>query len=208
MRARVRESGSKPATAYTDLLLVPVSERVGLARELSEHGVQAVQVEAEELLEVLTVRLESRGVFAPLIAALMQHAPLDVVTDRLEQHVVAVHISRAEVRDRCRVHGAASAGSGARGILHLASHRVVQWHIPQQAGHHHRLVHVVHCTDEARHRAEQRVLLIARVADLHHPKSCARTLIKQKGYLTFKGIRYSDPNKQTIYDNPNNLPSR
>lgn len=161
-------ASSKAAAADSDLLLVPVRERVGLARELSEHGVQAVQVEAEELLEVVAIGLEARGVFAPLVAALLQHAPFNVVADGLEQHVVAVHVACAEVSGRHRVHGVAAGGRGARGTRHLCSRRVVQGHVPQQAGHHHCLVHVVHGADEASHRAEQRVLLVARVADLHH----------------------------------------
>lgn len=46
--------------------------------------------------------------------------------------------------------------------------RIGQRHVTQQAGHHHRLVHVVHRPYEAVHGVKERMLLVVGVADLHH----------------------------------------
>lgn len=107
----------------------------------------------------------------------MQNPPFDVVADGLEQHIVAVHVPGGRKKAAL---GTAGAGGRGRALLQAAStaaylHADVvvqpglgQGHVAQQAGHHHRLVHVVHRADEAVHGVKERVLLVVGVTDLHH----------------------------------------
>lgn len=165
---------SLPPAADADLLLVSVGEDVGLAGELGEDRVESAEVVMELLLQVLLSLALLGGPAAQLVLLAggllarrrLHHAPLDVVADGLEQHVVAVHVPAGEV-------GAGVAGRqgsipgrahGARRVQLLQQQR----HVAQQAGHHHRLVHVVDGADEAVHGVEEGVLLAVRVADLHH----------------------------------------
>lgn len=165
---------SLPPAADADLLLVSVGEDVGLAGELGEDRVESAEVVVELLLQVLLPLALLGGPAAQLVLLAggllarrrLHHAPLDVVADGLEQHVVAVHVPAGEV-------GAGIAGrqgsipgraDGARRVQLLQQQR----HVAQQAGHHHRLVHVVDGADEAVHGVEEGVLLAVRVADLHH----------------------------------------
>lgn len=90
---------------------------------------------------------------------------------------MAVHVPGG--REKAAV-GAAFASSWGRTLFQTAATaaylhtdvvvqpRICQGHITQQAGHHHRLVHVVHCAYEAVHGVKERMLLVVGVADLHH----------------------------------------
>lgn len=187
------QSASVAPIAEADLLLVSVGEDVGFAREFGEHSVQPAQVVVKLLFQVLLAGVRAlqvaqvhQDVFglprAALLAPrrlwrLVQDPPLDVVADGLEQHVVAVHVPRG--REKAAI-GAARARGGGRALLQAAAttaylHADIvvqpglgQGHVAQQAGHHHRLVHVVHGADEAVHGIKERVLLVVGVADLHH----------------------------------------
>lgn len=189
--ARGRPASVAPI-AEADLLLVSVSEDVGFAREFGEHSVQPAQVVVELLFQVLlagvralqvaqvhqdVLGLPGAALLAPRRRRLVKDPPLDVVADGLEQHVVAVHVPGG--REKAAI-GAAGTGGRGRALLQAAAtaaylHADVviqpglgQGHVAQQAGHHHRLVHVVHGTDEAVHGVKERVLLVVGVADLHH----------------------------------------
>ena len=78
----------------------------------------------------------------------------------------AIGAARARGRRRALLHAAATAA-----YLHadvVVQLGLGQWHVTQQTGHHHRLVHVVHGADEAIHGVKERVLLVVGVANLHH----------------------------------------
>lgn len=165
---------SLPPAADADLLLVSVGEDVGLAGELGEDRVESAEVVMELLLQVLLSLALLGGPTAQLVLLAggllarrrLHHAPLDVVADGLEQHVVAVHVPAGEVGARVAGRQGSIPGRahGARRVQLLQQQR----HVAQQAGHHHRLVHVVDGADEAVHGVEEGVLLAVRVADLHH----------------------------------------
>lgn len=119
---------------------------------------KSVQVEVKLFLQVVLVLRRPHGVRpAVLQDAVLQDAPLHVVADGLEQDVRAVHA------------GAVAAGRLQRLQLLVG----VQRDVAQQAGDHHRLVHVVDGADEAAHGGEQRVLLVVGVGDLHHSERTA-----------------------------------
>lgn len=179
--------------AEANLLLISVSEYIGFAREFGEHSVQPAEVVVKLLFQILLAGVRTlqvaqvhQDVFGLPGAAfftprwrwrLVQDPPLDVVADGLEQHVVAIHVPGG--REKAAV-GAARAWGWGRALLqtattaaYLHANIVVQpglgqGHVTQQAGHHHRLVHVVHRADEAVHGIKERVLLVVGVADLHH----------------------------------------
>lgn len=194
---RVLVSGGRPSSvapiAKANLLLVSVGEDVGFAREFGEHSMQPTQVVVKLLFQVLlggvralqvaqvhqdVLGLPGAALLAPCrLWGLVQDPPLDIVADGLEQHVVAVHVPGG--REKAAV-GAARASSRRRALLQTAAtaaylHADIviqpglgQGHVAQQARHHHRLVHVVYCADEAVHGVKERVLLVVGVADLHH----------------------------------------
>lgn len=119
---------------------------------------KSVQVEVKLFLQVVLVLRQPRGVRAAVLQdavlrdAVLRDAPLHVVPDGLEQDVRAVHAAAVAARRPQR-------------LRRLAG---VQRDVTQQAGNHHRLVHVVDGADEAAHGGEQRVLLVVGVGHLHH----------------------------------------
>lgn len=150
-----------PPAAKSDLLLVSVGEDVGFPGELAEHGVQSSEVVVEELLQVLLpirvlqpVHVHMADLF-PIIP--LQDAPLNVIPDGFQQDVVAVHVSPGEII------------SSSIGVGDLFLHPLhVQGYVPQQAGHHDGLVHVIHSSNEPVHGIEQGVLLVVGIRYLHH----------------------------------------
>lgn len=117
-------------------------------------------MEVKLLLQVVFLRLWPRRLrgppFLPPPLVALQDAPLDVVADGLQQNVRAVHVT-------VLVKIGPAIAVGGVDIL-----RVVQRDVPEQVGHHHRLVHVVDSKNEAVHGAEERLLLIVGFRYLHH----------------------------------------
>lgn len=120
------------------------------------------------LLLLLHGHLQEAGAAAHLPA---EEAPLHVVLDGLEQQVVLVHVPLLVGAGRLVVVG-----------LPLAAGLLVQRQVPQQAGHHDGLVHVVGGRDEAVHDVDERMLVGGGVAvDLHHGGGLRRICRRRTG---------------------------
>lgn len=153
-----------------DLPLVSAGEVVGLQRELGQNPKQSSEVEVKLVLQVRVViprwvpadgllllhgHLQEAGAAAHLP---LEQTPLHVILDGLEQQVVLVHVPLL-----ARTLGLVVVG------LHLAHRLLLQGQIPEQAGHHDGLVHVVGGCHEAVHDVDEGVLVAGRVAaELHH----------------------------------------
>lgn len=161
----------------TDFSLVPVGEVVRLQRELGQNSKQSSQVIVELMLQVSIVLQEQRLLLLLLLllhghlqeagaaAHLLQQTPLHVILDGLEEQVVLVHVPLLVGAQLGLLVGVDEVVV----VVIVVGGPLLQGHVPQQAGHHDGLVHVVGSCYEAVHDVDEGVLVAGRVAaDLHH----------------------------------------
>lgn len=145
----------------SDLPLVSVGEVVGLQRELGQNSEQSSEVEVELMLQVRVFVLRHVGGLLPLLllhrhlqeagAAAhlpLQQTPLHVVLDGLEEQVVLVHVPLLVGTLGLVVVG-----------LHFSHRLLLQGQIPEEAGHHDGLIHVVGSCHEAVHDVDKGVFV-------------------------------------------------